>query len=285
MRTKIKKINLESLPILVFGGVYSNLQALESLLQEAEKRKILSTQLFCTGDILGYCAQPEEVLEIFQTNGIHSIAGNVEIQLRNDKSDCGCDFNTGSRCDIFSKQWYPFTQKKISKKSFNYLHTLPEFIKLEYKHHKIGIVHGSYFNTSEFIFKSTPWQQKEKIVEAMNVSTVIAGHCGLPFLDKVNEQVWFNPGVIGMPANDGTPRVWFGTISESESLELNFEFHSLCYDYKKTSDLMKDNHLPEAYSKTLLNGIWDNCDILPVQEANLQGIAMDKFCMLKNSGL
>jgi len=277
LKSKIKKIQLAKLPIFVFGGVYSNLQALESLLQEAKKRNIPSTQLFCTGDILGYCSQPEEVLEIFQANGIQSIAGNVEIQLRNNESDCGCDFSTGSRCDVFSKQWYPFTQKRLSQKSVDYLHTLPEFIEIEYKHHKMGIVHGSYFNTSEFIFKSTTWQQKETNFEAMNVSTLIAGHCGLPFLDKENEKVWFNPGVIGMPANDGTPRVWFGIISESDKLELSFELHSLTYDQKKASDLMKQNHLPEAYSKTLINGIWDNCDILPDQETNQQGKAILEF--------
>ena len=35
---------------------------------------------------------------------------------------------------------------------------------------------------------------------------VIGGHCGLPFTKVVGDRLWHNPGAIGMPANDGTPR-------------------------------------------------------------------------------
>ena len=61
---------------------------------------------FCTGDIVGYCAQPEETIHRFIDWGAHTIIGNVELQLRNRNIDCGCDFKKGSKCDGFSKLWY-----------------------------------------------------------------------------------------------------------------------------------------------------------------------------------
>src|SRR6516225_7975614 len=42
---------------------------------------------------------------------------------------------------------------------------------------------------------------------------IIAGHCGLPFTQKVAHRLWHNAGAIGLPANDGTPRTWYSVLS------------------------------------------------------------------------
>lgn len=73
-----------------------------------------------------------------------------------------------------------------------------------------NVVHGSFKETGRFIFKSTPWNEKREEFEASNADIIIGGHSGLPFSDRKDNKLWFNPGVIGMPANDGTPRVWYG---------------------------------------------------------------------------
>ena len=110
----IKDIGSMEGKLLIFGGVYSNLQALEALKQVAEHQNIPPENCICTGDIVGYCAQPEETVQLFQLWKARSIAGNVEIQLREGAEDCGCDFRKGSRCDGFSQQWYPFAQSGAS---------------------------------------------------------------------------------------------------------------------------------------------------------------------------
>ncbi len=92
----------------------------------------------------------------------------------------------------------------------------------------------------------------------------------LPFAVKHENYVWLNAGVIGIPANDGTSCVWFMTISESDN-EVKFQFHHFDYDHETTSRLMIENGLPAAYATTLKTGIWDNCEILPVEETNKQG--------------
>ena len=270
MNKNIIDIGKISGKVLLFGGVYSNLQALEALIAVAESEGIPPENCICTGDIIGYCAQPEETIHIFKNWNARSIVGNVEIQLRDDEDDCGCDFREGSRCDGFSQQWYPYAKSKLSKDSLDYLDTLPDHIKFTMGDQKVTVVHGSYFNVSEFIFKSTAWATKHSNFEATESDIIIAGHCGLPFKHKNNNKLWINPGVIGMPANDGKPNVWFAVLDDSvKPLQVNFR--KLDYNHTLTNKLMLNGLLPESYAKTIVSGIWDNMEILPEAEKQQQG--------------
>jgi hypothetical protein len=92
----------------------------------------------------------------------------------------------------------------------------------------------------------------------------------LPFAHAQGKNTWINAGVIGMPANDGTDRVWFVTMNE-EGVNLNYEFHNYRYDNQQTGKQMHENNLPLSYATTLLTGVWDNCEILPAVETAQQG--------------
>ena len=256
--------------LLFFGGVYSNLQALTALKNWADGNGFLRENIFCAGDIPGYCAQPVECIELIRKWNIYSIAGNVELQVRNNQKDCGCDFISEGRCDLFSKNWYSYIQSKIDPSSKQWLQTLPHHIQFTYGKNKITIVHGSWFNTAEFIFNSTPWILKQKNLNASNSNIIIGGHCGLPFVNHEQHFTWLNPGVIGMPANDGTNKVWFATAEIKNNL-FHSQFHSLEYDFAAAKKLMIENNLPLSYAETLATGIWDNCEILPEEETRLQG--------------
>lgn len=260
-------------PVLIFGGVYSNFQALERLMEIAKAKKIPSSNIICTGDIVAYCANPEACLQAIRTWGIHCISGNVELQLVNNEDDCGCNFEESTPCDLFSKNWYPFAKSAISAESLEWLETLPEFIQFKYAQKECFVLHGAYENTSEFIFKSSPWATKGKQFEQLNVDVILAGHCGIPFYDNHQDKHWLNAGVIGMPANDGATAVWYLELSDQQGF-FDFDFHNFEYEHLKTAQLMEENGLPKAYAHTLRTGIWDNCDILPTIESKQQGLPL-----------
>ena len=281
-------------PILLFGGVYSNLQALQALKAAAEKHGIPPSNIICTGDTPGYCADPEACLDIVENWGIHAIAGNVETNLVNGTDDCGCGFGDGSRCDMFAKLWYTFAAANVSKKNLAYMANLPDMLRFEYAGKKVVVLHGSPENQSEFVWKSTPKEIKQKYCEAVKADIVIGGHCGLPFTDTltnadlsraepINNQLslitnhlsplWLNPGVIGMPANDATPRTWYAILNDSE--ELSATFHELHYNHTAAkSRMLDDRRLPVSYAATLSTGIWDNTEIMPPAEEAQQGIPL-----------
>ncbi len=274
MDKEIRHIGTKTGKLLLFGGVYGNLQALEQLISIAKTEGIAPENCICTGDITGYCAQPEETIRLFRKWDALSIAGNVELQLANDSEDCGCDFKAGGRCDSFSKLWFPYTKGRLSNESLQWISEIPENIGFEYNGKKISVVHGNYGNTSEFIFKSNAHDSKEKCFENTQSDVIIAGHCGLPFHQSLKDKLWLNPGVIGMPANDGTTRVWY-MVLETDGEEIKYTHRSFEYDYKTAQQLMFRNHLPEAYADTLSSGIWDNMEILPELEKMEQGIPIN----------
>jgi predicted phosphodiesterase len=271
MDKKIESISELKGKVLLFGGVYSNLQALEAMAEVAKNENIDPENCISTGDIVGYCAQPEETIQFFKNWKAKSIAGNVEIQLSENAEDCGCEFTKGSRCDDFSQMWYPYAKSRLTRDSLDFIKKLPEFIQFKFANKNITVLHGSYFNTSEFIFKSTPWEEKAPSFEATKSDVIVSGHCGLPFNDSQDDLLWLNPGVIGMPANDGKSAVWY-VILEEKNNELTFEHKWLTYNFTLTNSLMLKNDLPNEYAKTIVTGIWDNMEILPEVEANLQGL-------------
>ena len=256
--------------LLFFGGPYSNLQALQALKKWAEENNIPPNNIFCTGDALGYCAQPLETIKFLQEWKIYVITGNVELQLRNNREDCGCDFTPGGRCDAFSHNWYAYTKDRMTKPYMKWLHSLPNHVRFYFGRKMCTVLHGSWHNPSEFIFKSTPWAIKELNLKESVSEVIVAGHSGLPFIDSRGGLIWANAGVIGMPANNGKNKTWFMT-GQADGDDVNFEFHELEYDYHTTSQLMREKGLPVAYANTLETGIWDNCEILPEEETLQQG--------------
>ncbi|MFT6791450.1 MAG: hypothetical protein ACJA04_000652 [Cellvibrionaceae bacterium] len=52
--------------LLVFGGTYSNLQAVTALKDRAEILGIKPDHIICTGDIVAYCGQPAETVDFIR---------------------------------------------------------------------------------------------------------------------------------------------------------------------------------------------------------------------------
>ena len=266
----LKDLGILKGKIALFGGAYSNIEALHALEKTLIEKDI--NQTLNTGDIVGYCANPQEAVEFVKEKAYQGILGNVEIQLRDDLDDCGCDFSEESRCDIMSKQWYPFAKQNTSKEALDWFKTLPDQITFTLGSKRVLVLHGGIENVSEFIFKSTPWAVKENYFTTYKVDIIIAGHCGLPFVDSNNGKHWINPGVIGMPANDGQQNTWYGILDEN-----SFELCALNYDWHLTQEKMLLHKLPKPYATTLETGIWDNMDILPETEQTYQVKAIQPF--------
>lgn len=260
--------------IFVFGGAYSNFQATQKLRYIAQNLGFSPNHIVCTGDVVGYCGQPQETIDLIRDWGVHVIAGNVELQLAEDKDDCGCNFEEGSRCANFSQTWFPYAQIHVNQESKDWMRALPTSAKIDFDGIAVGVVHGGIENVSEFIFKSTPQQAKKRVFETLGVDIVLAGHSGLPFHQKFGEDLWVNAGVIGMPANDGENEVWYAIVDlETKKVEhLSFE-----YDWQLAKTQMLQNKLPASYANTLETGLWDNMEILPDHERSFKGRKMQEY--------
>ena len=119
---------------------------------------------------------------------------------------------------------------------------------------------------NRFIFPSTPAAEKSAELEAAKADVVVAGHSGLPFGETVAERYWFNPGVIGMPANDGTTDGWFGIITPEADSSLTFALKRLAYDAESAAASLQTAGVAQPYAEALVTGRWPSTDVLPEKE-------------------
>ncbi len=266
---------LDEQPLLIFGGSYSNLEATLALKVWAESNGFLPEQCINTGDIVAYCANPFETIELIREWGVHSIQGNVEQSLANDAIDCGCGFESGTTCDTLSRGWFSFANDQVTQDQRRWFAGLPESLSIAYGEYQMHVLHGAVSNINRFMYASladNDFNREFQLVPEADV--VIAGHSGLPFTKSVNNKIWHNSGALGMPANDGTSRVWFSTLEVNMDGSIDFQHHHLDYDAKTTSQRMQDRGLNQGYHTSLLSGLWPSMDVLPAQESQQQGIAL-----------
>ncbi len=271
--TDILDLGALSPPLLFFGGPYSNLHATKALIQIANDLGIPPSSCICTGDVVAYGAHPQETTDAVRSFWCSVVRGNCEDAFGAQTGDCGCGFEAGSRCDVLSVQWMDFAQRNMNDAACTWMADLPSGIRFSVDDTRFFVTHGAPSQVNKFIFGSTDAAIKDAEIAATATDVMIAGHCGLPFSVRRGSHLWHNPGVIGLPANDGTPRTWFSVLRR-EAAGLWFDTRPLTYDYGAAQNAMRTVGLPEAYAATLSTGLWDNCDVLPATETAAQGVPL-----------
>jgi predicted phosphodiesterase len=256
-------------PVLVFGGPYSNLRALAALRRRADELGIPASHCICTGDVVAYCAEPEETTATVRDWGCHVIAGNCEEQLAAGAEDCAGGFEEGTECDRLAKGWYPFANARMSRESRAWMAALPKALTCVVGGWRFRVIHGGVDVINRFVFASQRDVLAEELARA-DADVVLAGHAGVPFHRKVGAGVWYNPGVIGMPANDGTADVWYGLIG-IEAGHLLLSTRRLAYDHHGAAAAMRREGHADGYARTLVTGVWPSLDVFPPTERAATG--------------
>ena len=221
--------------LLFFGGPYSNLEATEALLAEAVRLGIPPERIICTGDLAAYCADPAGTIDVIRHAGIQVVMGNCDEQLAVDAADCACGYPVGGTCERLASAWFAYASGEVGREARAWLATLPRRIDVVLGGAHLAIIHGSVSTINQFVFASTPTDVKERELDlAGAVDGIVGGHCGLPFTQVIGNRLWHNAGVLGMPANDGTPRVWFSLLMPMED-GLRIEHRPLSYDHDNGS--------------------------------------------------
>jgi len=262
-------------PLLVFGGPYGNLEATRAVLTAAAGFSIPHERVVCTGDVVAYCADAAATVRLVRDTIPHVVMGNCEESLTAGAMDCGCGFPVNSECERLSHAWFTHAARQLGEDELNWMRQLPRRIDIELNDLRLAAIHGGVTTINQFIFASTDNKIKEQEIDCAQVDGVIAGHCGLPFTQIIDGRLWHNAGAIGMPANDGTPRVWFSILSPSEN-GISIVHHAIDYDHESAAAKMRQTGLPEGYATALVNGLWPSCDVLPSKETRERGIPLEK---------
>lgn len=260
----------DSQPVMIVGGPYSNLRASQAVLAEATRLGIPPQRVIVTGDVVAYCAEPDETARAIADFGCHVIQGNCEQQIAAGASDCACNFEEGSACDLLAKGWYPFAAQRVSAEMRAWMGRLPETLTFTLGGLSFRVVHGGTREVSRWVFAS----ESEVIAEECRMAAadvVIAGHCGLPFIVRSGRNTWLNAGVIGLPANDGSTGGWYGLITPTEE-GVALSTRRISYDHQGAAAAMRRFGYANGYARTLVTGLWPSLDVLPTRERAETGI-------------
>ena len=268
-------------PVLLFGGPYSNLQALEALKAVADTHGIAADHVICTGDIVAYCGQPVETTQLILDWGIHVLMGNCEESFATSAEDCGCGFGDGSQCDLLSVQWFRFANDRVPAAHRQWFAALPRRIRFMMAGRKTEVVHGSVSQINRFMYASQADADFIEEHQQTDADIIIAGHSGLPFsretqLPNKNNRLWHNTGAIGMPANDGSTQTWYSLLYP-EGDRVRIETQALVYEHSQAIEAMIKAGLNNGYADCLRSGLWPSMDVLPEVEKQQQGIALTPF--------
>ncbi len=259
-------------PALLFGGPYGNLEATAALFEAAATRGIPADHVVCTGDVTAYCADPQAVVDRIRAAGIHVVMGNCEESLAAAAEDCGCGFAEDSACAALSAEWYAYTDRRLDADSRAWFAALPRALLLEIGGATLRVVHGGVHRINRFVFMSDAAAIAEELA-GVPEDGVIGGHCGLPFTRIAGGRLWHNPGVIGLPANDGTPRGWYSVLTPTPD-GLRIEPVPLAYDHAGAAARMRRAGLPAGYADALETGRWPSLDVLPAAERRRTGVPL-----------
>jgi predicted phosphodiesterase len=255
-------------PMLVFGGVCSNLHALEALEGEAARLHVPPRNWVCTGDAVAYCAHPGPVVARLRALGVRMIAGNVERQLAAQSADCGCGFDGGSACDLMSARWFAHASAAMTPADRAWMADLPDRAVIRHRGLRYGVIHGGARQVNRFLWPVTPTRDLEAELDALDADlgplagrfdAALTGHSGIAFVRRLGARMWLNAGTLGMPPHDGTPQTEYALLSGDGRLSLR----RLSYDHVAAAWDMRDAGLPEGYADALITGFWPNEDILP----------------------
>ena len=141
--------------VLLFGGVYSNADALEALIKVAQDAGIPAQNAVCTGDIVAYCADAARSVRMIRDWGCPVLKGNCEEQLAADAPDCGCGYDEGSQCSLLSRAWYAHARATVPAEAKAWMGRLPDRIVFRHSGLRYAVVHGAASDISGFLWPTS----------------------------------------------------------------------------------------------------------------------------------
>ncbi len=256
---------MQNMKVLLFGGIYNNYLALESLLERAKNEHAVD-EIYFLGDVGGFGPNPDRVFPLLKaTPNLFLMQGNYDHSIGNRLEDCACGY-TDPRDNHYAQISYDYTLAKTSDANKDWLKTFPTEFRREWGGKRVLMAHGSPRRVNEFLWESTsPDGFLEYVLNEAQADVLFVTHTGIPWARTLpSGKKVINVGAIGRPANNGTTEVDYVTV---DTHTLDVTFHKLAYDHTQLAADMQEEQLPEVFVQTILTGWWTTClEILPAKE-------------------
>lgn len=165
----------------LIGDIHGDIRALEATLRHLEALGV--GDLVCTGDLVGYGAYPDAVVEVVRDRGIPCVRGNHD------------RWAVERRRLIGPRGWKPAVLKD---ETWAYLEAMPTGLTLECAGRTLAVHHGSPASDTEFVSPYKPLPDCiVRFWEATRASLLVLGHTHLPMIEHGGSgRTILNPGSV-----------------------------------------------------------------------------------------
>jgi diadenosine tetraphosphatase ApaH/serine/threonine PP2A family protein phosphatase len=236
----------------VLSDIHGNLQALRAVLKAVDDMEL--DHLVCLGDVVGYGANPNEVIEL--------ISERSEMTIRGNHDEAALDPSQEAYFNAWAVEAIRWTREQLTDESVSFLSELPYVNRLD----DVLLVHASPRDPEKWRYILSP-QAAAAEFDAFEESFCLIGHSHVPMIvlrtevgaselleDEValpaGARVIMNVGSVGQP-RDGDPRACFAVLDiEDRSASLV----RVRYDAEAAHRLIIEAGLPFFLGERLLLG-------------------------------
>lgn len=236
----------------IIGDIHANLDALNVVLDDCRSQGV--TDFLCTGDVVGYNAEPHACLEIVRSLGCPIVMGNHDHYVSSEQNLD--DFNPHAAAVI---EW---TRSQLSDEEMTFLHNLP-FVKTQMG---ITLVHSTMDNPQQFGYVFDHLQAESHFTHQVT-PLCFHGHTHCPmiyekqikavyridaqdFTMPIGRKYFINVGSVGQP-RDGDPRASY-LLYDPKARKIRFR--RLEYDVEAAQEKIIRAGLPARLAQRLAVG-------------------------------
>ncbi|WP_042274578.1 metallophosphoesterase family protein [[Clostridium] dakarense] len=243
--------------IAVISDIHSNIYALESVLENINKKDV--DMIVCTGDLVGYGTRPNEVIETLKKNKILTIMGNYDDAIGNLKIACGCAYPDPKDAQKAGLSMH-FTSQTTTNENKEYLRSLPKELVFTFDNKTIRFVHGSTRLINEYLKENS--KEADEVMSELVEDILVCGHTHIPYAKYYGKKLLVNAGSVGKPKTN-RPDANYVIIDIKNEDEVSkipssveVEIIEVKYDFEKIAKEIEENKiLPNDFARLIREGI------------------------------
>lgn len=237
--------------IALFGDIHGNVQATEATLRDIDQSSPDSA--ICLGDLVGYGANPNEVIDLVRTRDIPVIMGNYDDGIGFDRGDCGCAYKDEVE-KANGERSIAWTAAHVTAGNKEWLQTLLPELRLEIDGVRIRIVHGSPRRINEYLFEDRDPASLERIARSADCDVLVFGHTHKPWTRQIADVQFVNAGSVGKP-KDGDSRACWAMLQIGDDGEVDVSYQRVEYDIAAAAAAIRAaDGLPDVYAVDIETG-------------------------------
>ncbi len=242
--------------VLIISDLHANWEALEAVAADAEGRY---QRIFCLGDLVGYGADPNRVVEWARAHTAAIVRGN------HDKACTGLDSTEGyNPVARISTEW---TSRQLTVENFDYLQRLPRGpLPVEGFGPSFDLAHGSPLDEDQYLIAP---EDAAPLRAYLETRLTFIGHThvqggfllargGTRQIDPAgtlelepDHFYLINPGSVGQPRDEDPRAAYVIYTPEARTIE----YRRVRYDVETAARKILGAGLPRALAARLFEGV------------------------------